>query len=472
MDNKSTIAIRDIGELSIWGVACIFIEEEGIITLIPKNKDDARLLFKHQFDEAFEFSYYSNFRKNIAYIRSVKTDFNHNVQLITSYIIRVLDESSDISEITLTGDAIDCFFNPAFFFYDKQQAGEEISINLAYQSIVANEWEIFIEGTETTISLSYGKILIRGIGSDLQLHPCLTASFPPTRDITFIIKVYQCITRFLRIVLYNYSCGSLKTQIFTCEKDGKSFNGFLKDYSVKKDSFKQSSPEANYRKLKPFIQQCLQFAADNPVYSFVHYPGYGLRQTHYDCNTIDCINIFSAFESECHANKETFERADASNIESIKSQVITCVEDLNSRDISTEEHNFLKQSKERISQIGTQFGQSKKITNAYQQLCNALESSTAHLLYRTYPQQQGVLDEKRIKRVADRLTGLRASIVHGDFSGELTPQDVQLFRFLEVLTYCMLLRRIGLKDSEIEVFIGAVFMCNDTVYSYLKTDND
>ena len=171
MDNKSTIAIRDIGELSIWGVACIFIEEEGIITLIPKNKDDAHLLFKHQFDEDFVFSYYSNLRKNTAFIRKVKTDFNHNIQLITSFIIRILDESSDISEISLTGDAIDCFFNPAYFFYDKQQAGEEININLAYQSVVANEWKISVEGIETTISLSYGKILIRGVGSDLQLHP-------------------------------------------------------------------------------------------------------------------------------------------------------------------------------------------------------------------------------------------------------------------------------------------------------------
>ena len=472
MDNKSTIAIRDIGELNIWDVECIFIEEEGIITLIPKNKDDAHLLFKHQFDEDFVFSYYSNLRKNTAFIRKVKTDFNHNIQLITSFIIRILDESSDISEISLTGDAIDCFFNPAYFFYDKQQAGEEININLAYQSVVANEWKISVEGIETTISLSYGKILIRGVGSDLQLHPCLNVSFPPTRDITFIIKAYQCITRFLRIVLYNYSCGSLKTQLFTRKKNGKSFNGFLKDYSVKKDSFKQSSLEATYRKLKPFIQQCLQFAADNPVYSFTHYPGYGLRQTHYDCNTIDCINIFTAFESECHADKEVFERADASNIESIKSQAITCVEALNRRDISTEEHNFLEQSKEHISKIGTQFGQSKKISNAYQQLCNALGSSTSHLLYRMYPHQQGILDEKSIKRVANRLTGLRAKIVHGDFSGELSPEDVQLFRFLEVLTYCMLLRRIGLRDSEIEVFIGAVFMCNDTVYSYLKTDND
>ena len=472
MDNKSTITIRDIGELNIWGVVCIFIEEEGIITLIPKNKDDAHLLFKHQLDEAFVFSYYSNLRKNIAFVRSVKTDFNHNIQLTTSYIIRVLDETSDISEITLTGDAIDCFFNPAFFFYDKRKAGEEISINLAYQSIVADEWKVSIEGTETTVSLSYGKILIRGVGSDLQLHPCLTVSFPPTRDITFIIKVYQCIMRFLRIVLYNYCCGSLKTQIFTCEKNGTSFNGFLKDYSVKKDSFKQSSLEATYRKLKPFIQQCLQFAADNPGYSFTHYPGYGLRKTHYDCSTIDCINIYSAFESECHADKEIFEKADTSNIESIKSQAITCVEALNCRDISTEEHNFLEQSKERISQIGTQFGQSKKISNAYQQLCNALGSSTAHLLYRTYPQQQGVLDEKGIKQIAVRVTGLRATIVHGDFDGDLSPEDIQLFHFLEVLTYCMLLRRIGLRDNEIEMFIGAVFMCNDTVYSYLKTDND
>lgn len=112
--------------------------------------------------------------------------------------------------------------------------------------------------------------------------------------------------------------------------------------------------------------------------------------------------------------------------------------------------NFLSLAKGRISQLGTQFGQRKKIVNAYKQNNNIFKESMNSIFPRGF----------KIEKVANDLTELRNKIVHSNFHTVFDREEINLIRFLEILTYIMLLKRIGIEDKGIEVLIGVVFGCN------------
>lgn len=89
----------------------------------------------------------------------------------------------------------------------------------------------------------------------------------------------------------------------------------------------KSGHEVEYSCYKPYIQCFLQFAANNPSYSFHHYPQEGIRFFGRDYSSLDFLNIYAAFEAECHADKKKYEAADASRVQTIKKILIDQVED-------------------------------------------------------------------------------------------------------------------------------------------------
>ena len=73
---------------------------------------------------------------------------------------------------------------------------------------------------------------------------------------------------------------------------------------------------------------------------------------------------------------------------------------------------------------------------------------------------KGSLQEKEIKKIAIFLAGQRGSVAHGGFTSMFSDVDAQKIRFLEILTYAQMLKRVGLGDLDIERIIGAVFYCH------------
>ena len=129
------------------------------------------------------------------------------------------------------------------------------------------------------------------------------------------------------------------------------------------------------------------------------------------------------------------------------------------------ENSFLDEVKNRIKQIGKQYGQKRKIINAYYNMKNALKSSIEHVFYLPQLKIIGDIEDKDLNKISQRLVDLRSSIAHGDFICDIDDVDAQKIRFLEILTYSLLLQRIGLKDCDIERVIGVIFSCNYVVFN-------
>lgn len=91
--------------------------------------------------------------------------------------------------------------------------------------------------------------------------------------------------------------------------------------------------------------------------------------------------------------------------------------------LETQEINFLNNAKDRILQLGTQFGQPKKIINAYEVLHNALDGSIENIFYSPEFRLKGPLREKNLKEIANFLTEKRGAIAHGRFSSMFSDTD-------------------------------------------------
>ncbi|WP_124067274.1 hypothetical protein [Clostridium sp. E02] len=452
--------MRDTGHITLWNVECIFVEENNDISIISKDKDKIKDFRAHFNDQNFILNYCGNIGyKCTAFIERVQFELNYAVKLFPKYIIKGChDDSFDGFE--MMGEAIDDFFSPSRYFYDRSKVGVETSVDFIYHNEVAEKWVITFEDKPVTITLSYGDIWGRGVASDLILHPKLKISFSKTTDVQYIYRMYLLIIRFLQIIRYDTKCGNLRIDLFSEENGKMSYNGRLYDFCANRSQFLKGYYDVEYGSFKPYIQRFLQFTADNPNYSFHHYPSDGIRFFGRDYSSIDYMNIFAAFESECHAKKDIYENADATRVQSVKDALIIQVHEYLREGLEQEETDFLNNAKDRISQLGTQFGQKRKIVNAYKILHNALDSSIEHIFYQPEFRLKGPLQKGDLNKIAGFLAAQRGAVAHGSFLNTFSDVDAQKIRFLEILTYSQLLKRVGLEDADIERVIGALFGCN------------
>lgn len=455
--------MKETGHITLWGVECVFIVENKEIVIIPKNKDDIQKINSHFDDRNFIIKYHPTVGCSTAFINHVEFSVNSTIKLFPKYTINRCHNDL-FSGFEITGEAINDFFSPPRYFYDRSKEGDKTCVDLIYHSEVADEWSISFENEPITITLSYGDILSKGIGSDLKLHPKLTVTFKQTTDVQYVYRVYSIIVRFLQIVRYETKCGKLQIDLF-CEDQGNlSYNGHLYDYCIDQTQFGITAHEAEYGGYKTYIQSFLQFAADNPQYVFHHYPMNGTRYRGRHYSAVDFLNIFSAFESECHAKPELYENADTSRIQKVKDSLVALVDEYPSSGLTQDETEFLNNARDNILKQGTEFGQRKKIKIAYSILENALESSIENIFFLPGFKCKGKLNSKNLNEVVEFLVGQRGSIAHGRFFGIFSDEDAQKIHFLEILTYAQLLKRVGLSDRDIERIIGAVFACNFVLF--------
>lgn len=452
--------MKDTGYITFHDADCILVEEKDDIILLLKNPDDIKKVRPFFENQNFILNYKGNIGYNsVAFIERIQFEMNHSIKLFPKYIMNRC-HTNLFTGFELIGEAVDDFFSPSRYFYNRRKYENKKSVDVIYDSEIAESWEIIFENKPVIITLSFGDILRRGIASDLMLHSKLTIRFEQTSDVEYLYRLYRTIVRFLQIVRYDTKCGKLQVELINTEQGKKSHNGYLRDFSLDKGQFYRGNHDVEYGWYKPYIQQFFQFAADNTNYTFYHYPSKGLRFRGRDYSAVDYMNIFAAFEAECQANKDLYEKVDATKVQEIKASIISQIEDYPTQDLNPEEINFLGNAKDRIMQLGTQFGQTKKIINAYKVLHNALDGSIEHIFYLPEFRLKGALREKELKTIATFLAGQRGTIAHGGFSSMFSDTDAQKIRFLEILTYAQMLKRVGLKDSDIEKVIGAVFYCN------------
>ena len=257
------------GYLEYHGVESIYFLEESVLYLVPKDSDDVTKLRKYFYDEDFLVSFGNDFFTNIAHVKESSYD-DGRIKLNIDYLFdRCICDT--FSEIQITGEALDIFFNPAHYFYRKNK-DERKTVDYIYHSEVADRWEVEFCGKTIAISLLFGDILGRGVASDLMLHPKLKVEFENTDDVTYVFSVYQVILRFLKIIRYDVKCGKLHVDLVGVKDGTISHNGYLCDYTGVQEQITYIGYNIEYMKLKPYIGKLLQFAAKNEDYSFKHFP--------------------------------------------------------------------------------------------------------------------------------------------------------------------------------------------------------
>lgn len=454
--------MKENGYITLWNVDCVFIAENNYIVIIPKDKADIQKINSHFDDSNFIIQYNSIIGSATAFIERVEFDINHAIKLFPKYIVEHCHKDL-FSGFNITGEAIDDFFSPSRYFYDQLKEGDEMNSDLIYHSEVADEWTILFENKPVTVTLSYGDILRKGTGSDLMLHPKLTVTFEQTTDTQYVYRVYSFIVRFLKIVRYDTKCGKLQIDLFYKDQEKMSYNGYLHDFCTD-DRFCIATHDVEYGCYKPYVQRFLQFAAGNPEYTFYHYPTDGIRYRGRHYSAVDFLNIFSAFEAECHANPQLYENADTTKIQSIKDSIVSMIDKYPNTDLIEEELAFLNNARDHLLKQGTEFGQRKKIKIAYSVLKKALESSIENIFFLPPFICNGNLTSKNLNEVVKFLTGQRGAIAHGRFSSIFSDVDAQKIHFLEILTYAQMLKRIGLDDKDIERVVGVLFGCNHVFF--------
>lgn len=448
------------GYVTFNGIECVYVIGTDGIKLIPKNPDDIRKLNRHFDDRNFYFYYSDSVDKNqLAYIKKIEMNIGNSLNLIPLYSVKLL-KKAPVSSLEMTGPAIDEFFSPAGYFYNKHISGDETSVDLTRDRELADEWDIIVDKSKISISLLYGGILRHGIASDLILHPTLHVDFPGTEDPNFYYKVYSILIRFLQFVQYN---GDLRRHKVYLRGSATNYtSGYLYDWSIQKKENSRFCTQCEYQQFKPYIQKLLQFTADNLNMSLAFLPIAQYRYDSSDYTPALLTTLFAAFENEYKINSKIYDlpNSNSINIDHIKSKVLKKISECNTGELTETEKVFLRQVENRINSLGIQTGQTRKIKNVYHIMEPAIKRSAEHLFIRANLGTADGFSEKEINQIAGKIVALRSQAAHEHSILSFSDEQTEYIRFLEILIYAQMLKRAGIDDAGIELLIGVVFHCN------------
>ena len=461
----------DAGYLTLWGIKCTcYIDKDRIVAVsLDRN---TTFPFEHNFNKDFFIEYYGTRGKNIAKIKSVTIPESNVAFLYPKYILkRSLSEYFCMLEIT--GDAVDDFFSPSRYFYNKSVNNDKIEGNLLYDGFVADEWNIVYDNQNINVNLSYGNILSRGVFSDLKLKAKITISFKETKDIEFVYNLLSLIIKLLKIIGCCNNIGILKTELFNKNNNGFSLCGELNNYNGEEEYYKKHIGAYNYSSYKDYIFRFLKFVADNPDYPTSHFPKTGFRNSDNEYTYKDFIDIFNTFELECHENYDLYIKKDQEGIVNIKKEVLAKVDEIQKNNLTNEEKDYIEGVKSKIGSYGNELSLNKRVFNAYCVAKESLKDSIDRILYLHKYKSNNKLDDKIIKDISKHLTSdIRNGIYHGDYHCEFDEFDKQDIHFLEILVYVMMLKRASFTDNEISKIIGTVFHVNNILTNELLENSD
>lgn len=449
------------GYIDFHGIDCVYFEKNNQIVIVPKDPEKFKEIVKYRNAENFQLLYARNIEKYCsALIDKCYITSNNSFQLIKKYqFAKITDEP--INSIIITGEAIDDFFNPARYFYEINARDKADISDVVYDAKEADEWVISIEENDVRITLSYGHILRDGIMSDLMLHPKLTLSFSPTNDIDYLYRLYRTVKRFLQLTLYKLNIGDLNIELLTTYDNNSSYLGELIDYETPDTEYHKNYSEINYNNYRPYIKNLFQFSANNMTITLSNLPENFIRISSRNYSRKILTELFSVFENECDMNKDLYQPVDTSLIELVKKKVIEQIDLIDRHSLSDIEQQFLKDSKNKVQQLGTQSGQSRKIKTAYSVLSKALDSSINVVFHKCeLGRGKNHFCDNDIGKIAKEITSLRGKGVHTSINNDFTDREAEMIHFFEIMVYSQMLKRAQINDEGIEFIIGIVFQCN------------
>lgn len=294
-----------------------------------------------------------------------------------------------------------------------------------------------------------------------MLHPQLFLSFQPTNDYQFLFRVYTVIIRFMQLLQYNSNCGNCKVHL--CGNNPENNYGYLFDWAFIGET-RSFYNEVQYRYLKAYIGNILQFSADNTNISLDFLPNADYRWNRTDYTPQILTSLFAAFESEYKANKNVYETEPVEDYSNLKKEIVQKIQECATSSKSDSEKEFLSRTRNTILNLGNQAGQTKKVKNVLHVLHNALHSSAELLFIRGKIGTKNGFSEEEINRISKELVGLRALVSHEYSLSAFDDLQAEYIHFLEILVHAQMLKRAGISDAGIESIIGIVFHCN---YKYM-----
>lgn len=436
------------GYLCFEGIECVYSRLDDGLIVTPKNESDIRTMFQCCHKTNFFLEYQNQiYKKSVAYVKQIVPRGDNSFRFVTKYNVSLIGEYN-VTGFTITGDDIDVFFSPSKYFFRKISAGESLNTDLLYDKIKADDFIFTYSEKRITATLYYGDILEKGVASDLKIHPHLRVEFDSTSNINFIFGLYETIVKFLKLVRYQQDINLKPIELFgPTETHDKSILGIMYSNTYITKDYRKTS-DSEYEIFKPYINQILQLVSDDQDFSIRHFPLNEVDSYKYDVQRY--LSIFASFEYECNKNSEEYLQQNDEPLRLVKNDLLNCIQALKKNTAKDIERSFLDNARNRISQLGTQYGQEKKIINAYYKIEDIFKESMTFLFPHGF----------KIKELASRVSKLRAKIAHDNLYRELTDEEARDIRFMEVLSYILLLKRAGLKDETIELVIGAVFHCN------------
>jgi hypothetical protein len=238
----------------------------------------------------------------------------------------------------------------------------------------------------------------------------------------------------------------------------------LFDYSTHDSGCTYS--EIKYDQIKEYIRPLLQFAADHHTMQIEFFPKDYQGVSNDSYTGLLFASLFAGFERECHSNPDLYEKADDSSFREIKADIIEFIQKKKAEDAG-KNREFYNGIEERVKQYGTQIGQMRKILTAYDCLSAALQNSMQNIFFLPSFSIDGTPTQDDIKKIADRIMAFRGKVIHEGDKSIFSDDEMPYVRFLEILAYSMLLKRVGIPDKGIELIIGVIFHCN---YVAMETD--
>ena len=87
-------------------------------------------------------------------------------------------------------------------------------------------------------------------------------------------------------------------------------------------------------------------------------------------------------------------------------------------------------------------------------------SSAKHLFIREKMGTENGFSSDNVNKIAKKVVALRGQVSHEYTLLEFDDIQTEYVLFLEIIVYCMMLKRAGIDDDGIELIIGIVFNCN------------
>lgn len=444
------------GYMNICEIPCTYTMNDYKLFIIPKNEQDLSVLWREVrrlgINRVEEIPTVE--QKKIFYVKNATFGFNGTLNFDVEFMADVI-KGHKLNQIIITCDDLDSFVKPSSIYYmRKNKNSDELNTDLLYKKDIIKNFKFSAFEKEINGQIIIGEILRHGIASDLKLHSKLILSFEETEDYSFIYYLCCVVKKFLQIVLYTKDI-SLSCIELTGKTETHPFS-YIGNIHIKSEKINNMNrmKSIEFLIIQDSIDKYFQTIVNDDELYIKHLP---TSQEYYSKDILRFLNTYSAFENEYKKLPKEKRKRDSSHLKEIRKCVINELDKIHTK--NEYDDIFIKQAKERISQIGTQYGERDRIINAFEMFKRHLDDSIEMFF---------IKNEFDIKNISNTLSKTRDSIVHNNLDRELTFNELKYINFLEWLTYSMLLERIGLNENLIKIVLGAVFNCNGKYFQYIK----